>query len=228
MSIPVVCPGCKASFQVSEKFAGKQGPCPKCKAQINIPKLEEQVKVHAPEEFASGGKTKEGRPALKPIARRETRLKPVPTTLAVGGTIAVLVIAAMARGALADAGMVWLRAIGLLVVSVPIAAGGYTLLRDDELEPHRGRWLWLRAGLCGLIYATLWGGYYLIPPDLTQDSWAWFFIAPPFLLIGAGTALVCFDLNFGNGFFHYCFYVLATLGLGFVAGLQMPWQRLVT
>jgi hypothetical protein len=230
MSIPVVCPGCKASFQVSEKFAGKQGPCPKCKTQITIPALESQVKIHAPQEFATGGKTKEGKPALKPIARKETRLQPVPTTIAVGGTIAVLVVAAMARGALAENStlMLWLRAIGLLAVSAPIAAGGYALLRDDELEPHRGRWLWLRAALCGAVYTALWCGYYFIPADLTQDSWSWFFIAPPFLLIGAGTALVCFDLSFGAGFFHYCFYLLATLAVGWVAGLEMPWQRIVS
>lgn len=38
MPILVTCPGCKAQFNVSEKFAGKQGPCPKCKAVITIPK----------------------------------------------------------------------------------------------------------------------------------------------------------------------------------------------
>jgi len=228
MPIPVVCQACKASFQVSEKFAGKQGPCPKCKALITIPALEEQVKIHTPEEFASGGKTKEGRPALKPIARKDTKLQPVPLAIALGGTIAVLAIAAMARGALAGGGLLWLRAIGLVAVSMPIAAGGYALLRDDELEPHRGRWMWLRAALCGVVYAGLWCGYYFIPPDLMEETWSWFFIVPPFLLVGAGTALVCFDLSFGNGLFHYCFYVLATLALGWVAGLEMPWHRLVT
>lgn len=38
MPILVTCPGCKAQFNVSDKFAGKQGPCPKCKAVISIPK----------------------------------------------------------------------------------------------------------------------------------------------------------------------------------------------
>ena len=52
MPIAVVCSSCKARFQVSEKFAGKQGPCPKCKSIITIPKVEEQVQIHAPEEAA--------------------------------------------------------------------------------------------------------------------------------------------------------------------------------
>ena len=67
MPIPVVCPGCKASFNVSDKFAGKQGPCPKCKTVISIPKPDpakkpvEEVKIGEPEPPA-GGKSKTGRP----------------------------------------------------------------------------------------------------------------------------------------------------------------------
>src|SRR6476661_3159539 len=30
MAIAVVCPSCHARFQVQDKFAGKEGPCPKC------------------------------------------------------------------------------------------------------------------------------------------------------------------------------------------------------
>ena len=55
MSILVICPGCKKQFQVSEKHAGKSGPCPQCKAIIKVPKQEEQVVVHTPEQFGSGG-----------------------------------------------------------------------------------------------------------------------------------------------------------------------------
>ncbi|MEC8508925.1 MAG: MJ0042-type zinc finger domain-containing protein, partial [Planctomycetota bacterium] len=34
MSIRVTCPGCHARFNVSDQFAGKSGPCPKCKKTI--------------------------------------------------------------------------------------------------------------------------------------------------------------------------------------------------
>ena len=30
---------------------------------------------------------------------------------------------------------------------------------------------------------------------------------------------------FGNGFFHCCFHAIVALGLGWLAGLQMPWIR---
>src|SRR4051812_24500902 len=96
MPIPVLCPSCKARFSVSEKFAGKQGPCPKCKAPITIPKLEDQVQVHAPEEFAAGGKTSTGQAALKPITRKPTRFELVPTMIAVCGALGVLAIAFVA------------------------------------------------------------------------------------------------------------------------------------
>ena len=75
MAILVVCPTCKSRFQVSEKFAGKQGPCPKCKAVITIPRVEDEVKIHAPEEYAGGGsvaaKDASGRAVLKPISRQK-------------------------------------------------------------------------------------------------------------------------------------------------------------
>lgn len=221
MPIPVLCPACKARFQVSEKFAGKQGPCPKCKAPITIPKLEDQIQVHAPEEFAAGGKTTTGQAALKPIARKQTRFELVPTMIAVCGALAVLAIAAVGGQIFKD--IVPLRVVALLAISVPLAAAGYALLREEELEPHRGMWFWVRAGLCGLAYTALWCGYYFIPVDMRSTAWSWFFIAPALFGIGAGAAFVCFDLDFGNGFFHYAFYVMATIAVGWLAHLEMPW-----
>ncbi len=87
MAIVVVCPNCRARFQVSEKFAGKQGPCPKCKGVITIPALDEQVKIHEPEQFAEGGKDAKGRAVLKPVARVETKVRPVMVVGIVGAAI---------------------------------------------------------------------------------------------------------------------------------------------
>jgi hypothetical protein len=101
--------------------------------------------------------------------------------------------------------------------------GGYAFLRDDELEPYRGRWLWFRSFICAAVYIALWGGYYFIPSDATHEAWSWIYVGPPFFLIGAAAALATLDLDYTNGFFHYCFYVMITLSLGWIAGLQMPW-----
>lgn len=75
MSIRVTCPGCHARFNVSDQFAGKSGPCPKCKMTIQIPDKAEEVVVHAPENF--GPADSQGRSVLKPIFRQERSVSTV-------------------------------------------------------------------------------------------------------------------------------------------------------
>ena len=180
MPIAVVCSSCKARFQVSEKFAGKQGPCPKCKSIITIPKVEEQVQIHAPEEAA---KVATGEPTLKPIMQgneapadsdRDRRL--------------------------CDAGSArhWPPSparyfrissrspdIALLPSRYRSASPAMRFVR--ELEPHRGKWLWVRATVCGLGLTALWIAYWFIPVDLRTSAWSWFFIAPALLSIGGAS-----------------------------------------
>jgi hypothetical protein len=231
MPIQVICPGCKAEFKVSDKFAGKQGPCPKCKAPITIPTLpaEEAVQIHAPDEAVAGSsatKTKTGHPLSKPLLRQETKVRIGPTVAIVLGIVAALASAWF--GAKIFQEQLAIRCAALVVISIPITAAGYTFLREEELEPYRGLELWLRATICAVVYAGLWCGFYFVPADLTKTLYNWFFLAPPFLLVGAGTGLACFDLDFGSGFFHYSFYVLLTLALGFLCGLSMPWASSAT
>jgi predicted Zn finger-like uncharacterized protein len=76
MPIQVVCPSCHARFSVSEKFAGKKGPCPKCKTVIQVPEATEEIKIHAPEQSEAGAKGTGGRHVLKPIERKETKVQP--------------------------------------------------------------------------------------------------------------------------------------------------------
>ncbi|HUY31273.1 MAG TPA: hypothetical protein VMV69_00725 [Pirellulales bacterium] len=300
MPIPVTCPGCKTSFTVGDKHAGKKGSCPKCKAIIAIPKLPAtpetkspgpttkttpspsrpsagspagksvapasgkqaesaagkqaavappgktptapagaksatppagkappttvpapmpEVKIHEPE--PSGPKGSTGRSVSKPIARKETKIALVPALVVTASALVTLAVAWIARVRLQED--LWLRGLGLALISTPLAAAGYTFLRDDELEPYRGRWLWFRSFVCAAVYMALWGGYLFIPSDATSEPWSWVYIGPPFFLIGAGVALATLDLDYTNGFFHYCFYVLITISLGWIAGLSMPW-----
>ncbi len=222
MSILVVCPSCKASFNVSDKFAGKEGPCPKCKAKIQIPKQDEVVKIHVPEEHASGGKDSKGRPTTKPIIREETKLTPVNMAMIGGSIVATLTVALASRftGGLDPT----LAGIGLVLISLPLVIGCYSILRDAELEPYRGTTLLARSGICALVYVTAWGVFsFLLPEGITDELWSWLFVAPPFLLIGGLTALACFDFDFGTGIIHYSFYVLVTMIVGYLAGLPPVW-----
>jgi hypothetical protein len=245
MPILVVCPSCKTSFKVSDQFAGKQGPCPKCKTPIRIPKPEPapaasaktdgktdpkkaaaaappvEVKIHEPD--AVGPKTSTGRPVVKPILRTETKVQAVPIIIIAGGTLLAFAAAWILRKPLGQ--QVGFRAAGLALLSPPLVYGGYWFLRNDELEAYRGRSLWLRTLLCAGVYAALWGGYLLLPADAAGAAWSWIYLAPPFFLIGAGAAFATLDLEVESAFFHYCFYVLVTLALGFAAHLHMPWQQ---
>jgi predicted Zn finger-like uncharacterized protein len=226
MPISVLCPNCKARFSVSEKFAGKKGPCPKCKTVITVPDAPapEDIKVHEPEQFASGGKDSKGRPVSKPIARTETKLTPVAIAGIVGSALLTLVVALLVRFSGIE-NKVPVVIVGLMIISGPLAFAGYTFLRDDELEPYRGRALIIRAGLCGLAYAALWGAYMPLPMYgvITGEAWQWLFVAPVFIGVGAGAAFACLDLDFGSAAMHYCFYVAVTLLLRAALGMPPLW-----
>jgi hypothetical protein len=143
MSIVVVCPGCLKSFKVSDKFAGKTGPCPNCKRTLQVPTKESEVKVHVPEAFAGGGKSATGKLVTKPIAHISVKLKPVAIAILVAAVVIVLVGTwFLGRAGFLDTVAV---AAGLLVISPPLAVAAYEMLRDDEFEPYRGRSLYLRS-----------------------------------------------------------------------------------
>jgi hypothetical protein len=231
MSIIVVCPGCLKSFKVSDKFAGKSGPCPNCKRTLKIPTKEEEVKVHAPEAFADGGKTTAGKLVTKPIARVNARLRPVATALIGAGILLVLLATWFGRHlGLFDSWKLFdipiAAIIGLLAVSPPLTIAAYEALRDDEFEPYRGTGLFLRACGCGLAYAALWGVFALLASRglVTGEWWNWVVVLLPFVGIGGLAATGAFDLEFGDGVFHYSFYLLATALLRWVAGMKWIWD----
>jgi predicted Zn finger-like uncharacterized protein len=217
MSIAVVCPGCKAQFRVSDQFAGKTGPCPKCKATITVPALEAEVKIHAPEETAP--KDSKGRAISKPIPRVERKFNPKLAVAIAGGTLAVLIVAWMAGRIVENKHL--LAGIGLTLFSFPLVVAGYEFLREDEAEPYRGRELWLRSSICAVLYALLWVAFWFVPAEWIVEYWSWFYIAIPFAIAGATAAFATLDLEFGAGFFHYSFYLAVTILLRYTIGLPL-------
>ena len=196
MPISVVCPGCKARFNVSDKFAGKKGPCPKCKTVLTVPAAPvEEVKIHVPEEYASGGKDSKGRAVSKPIPRSETKLQPVLITAIVAVIFGSLGICLAARHLNDKTALI---IVGLAFLSPAVAVAGYSFLREEELEPYRGVELWIRATICGVVYAILWGIYLYIRPYLPGELYQWLLVAPPIVGVGALAALSTFDLDYGS------------------------------
>jgi hypothetical protein len=225
MSIIVVCEGCRKSFKVSDKFAGKSGPCPRCKRVIQVPAAGQEVQVHAPKQYAGGGRTKSGKLALEPVAFRSVTLDPVRITLIVAAVLIVLVFTWVGgrRGVFQSPIAI---SIGLLLVSPPLVVAGYSILRNDELEPYHGAALYVRAGICALAYMVLWGVFAYLAANgiITNEIPIWLVFGLPLMAAGGGIAQATLDLDFTNGVLHYAFYLLLTVLLHRAAGLKWIWD----
>ncbi|MEN6405749.1 MAG: hypothetical protein ABFC77_04675 [Thermoguttaceae bacterium] len=225
MSIIVVCPGCRKSFKVSDQFAGRSGPCPKCKRILKVPDKSQEVKVHAPEEFSGGGKSVSGKLVIKPEAFVPVRFQPVTVALIIATVLCVLVLAwGGGRTGLFYNPVILVAS--LLAISPLLAVAAYGMLCDAELEPYRGVPLYVRSAICGLAYAALWGVFALMTLRglVTGDLWNWCLIAPPMVVVGGMFAMASLDLRFGDAMLHYGFYVLATVVLRWVAGMKWVWD----
>ncbi|NBX30352.1 hypothetical protein EBR04_07925 [bacterium] len=219
MAIPVLCAGCGSRFTVSDKFAGKTGPCPKCKKPIVIPASAVQaVTIHEPEPVTAAGPA--GHASTIPFRRVET---PIPGVAwaGIGGGVVVAMLAAWLTGFVFRPGTPpeWLLLTAALLLAVPCVLGGYVAVRERELEPHRGRALWLRAVVCAAVYAGLWAVKGMLPAEATAEMWQWIYLGPLFVLPGALAALATLDLDWGAAVAHFSFYVLFTSLLRWLAGL---------
>jgi len=225
MSILVVCPGCRKRFTVSDKFAGQSGPCPNCKKIIKVPEKSQEVKVHAPEEFASGGRSVDGQLVTKPISRAKVHFNPVMVAGISAGVVGVLAVTFVLgrMGLLAD--YLVLRAVGLLLISPPLVVAGYSFLRDDEKVPYRGRELYVRAAICGLAYVVLWAFFsYALNYYMTGEIWNWAVILPLLVVAGALGPFALLDMDFGSAALHYAFYLLVTIVLRWLGGMGWIWE----
>lgn len=222
MPIPVVCPGCKARFTVSDQFAGRTGPCPKCKQSIKIPTPAAQsVVIHEPERpTATSAGT--GRAPTAPIKRRDKPLTWTALAWSAAGAAAFMGGAFSLRLAFGGPSEIpaWLLLGGAFAAAIPSVWLGYAAVRNPELEPYRGRPLAIRVLICSLVYAGLWAVRGMIPAEQTAEMWQWFMIAPLFGAAGALAALATLDLDWGTGGIHFSFYVLFTSLLRVLAGLQ--------
>lgn len=230
MPITVVCPGCKSRFTVSDQFAGRTGPCPKCKQSIKIPEpAAKSVVIHEPDRpVATSSGT--GKAPTAPLKKRD---KPVPVrafVITVAGALACMAAAAAlplaypptpATGTSPPQSTIpsWLLLAGAFAVAVPAVLLGYAAVRNRELEPYRGQPLFVRALVCAAVYAALWGVRGLIPAEQTAEMWQWFTLGPLFVAAGGLAALATFDLEPGNAAIHFSFYILFTALLRWLAGL---------
>jgi Zn-finger nucleic acid-binding protein len=232
MPIHVICPSCHARFKVGDQHGGKTGACPKCKGQIQIPKAEDEVIIHAPESEA-GAKDAKGRNVLKPIKRKETKFQ-LNAALMIGGAVVLVTAIAFLLGNSREqlaGSLTYILAGGAVLLGPALAYAGYTFLRDDEMGAFVGTDLLIRSVGCGLVYALTWGVYiYLLglfgPTDPTKEAAELYMIGVFVAVsIGIGTfaAFVAFDFEPMTGFFHFALFFVATVILRYlVVGNFLP------
>ncbi len=223
MPINVVCPGCLKRFQVGDRFAGLKGPCPNCNTVINIPKAE--VKIHAPEDFAGGGKTTQGKLILKPIERIDMDFRPRQAALAVGGVAVVFLLAAvLGRMELSLGTKDLLGIVGLLLIAFPLSLFGYYVMRDrEELFVLSGQELYQKAAICAGSYAVLWILFETLTWYLSADEiFVWIYFAA-FVGIAMFIAHAVLDVNTGLAALHALIFFVPVMLLRGIMGLGWLW-----
>lgn len=225
MAIPVTCPSCLKRFNVSDKFAGKSGPCPNCKKKIRIPEKSDEVVIHAPDDAAP--KDSKGRSILKPIRRTEVKLS-MPVILAT--SLSTVVVFGIALGiGLSGGAPTGLYAIGALLLAAPLVFVGYWFLHDDELDSFRGRELLIRCGVCAIVFASLWALYAYVPGyvtgDVETDGLQIAMLLPVMLVLGTIASVLVFELEVLQGLLLYAFYLAITFVLAWLAGAPLMQPR---
>ena len=223
MPISVTCPGCLTRFTVSDKYAGKKGPCPKCKKDLIVPDKSQEVVIHVPE---IGPKDSKGVSVLKPLKRAEFKLSS--RELMVGAVFAVLALgtAIFARVRFNEPPWV-LSAFGVLSLAFPLAWVGYSFFHDDELEEYSGKERSTRVGICALIFAMTWALYWFLAyymgnktlADVEPIPFAIFLVF--MFVVGTLGSLVAMDLDIGQALLHYAMNFVVTFLLALIAGVQL-------
>lgn len=223
MSIQVTCPGCLSRFSVDDRFAGKKGPCPKCKKEITIPDKSQEVVIHSPEN--AGPKDSKGKLILKPLKREETKLSKGVLIGAIVGGIGVLVIAVLLRSFENTSPI--LLTLGAIALAPPLVIAGYGFLHDDELQGFEGQELWIRTSICSAVFASTWGLYKFLSwyfenktlEDTSTIQMGIFVVV--MIALGAVTSLAAFELEIGQAVMHYCVYFVVTFVLCLIMGLPL-------
>lgn len=225
MPINVTCPGCLKRFTVSDKFAGKSGPCPNCQKVIKIPDKSDEIVIHAPAE--SGPKDKAGKAILKPLRRKDVTIS-MPVIVACILAAVVVVAIALGIGLTFDQPPTPLLVVGALVLALPLVFVGYWFLHDDELEGYNGKQLLVRCGICAVAFAAIWLLYAFVPKYVSDyasmEEYSGLDMAiflPLMIIIGTVVAVLTLELEAVQGFLHYMLYLGVTFALAWLAGTHL-------
>lgn len=217
MAIQVLCGSCKATFTVSDRYAGQTGPCPKCKQPITIPATPvKAVVIHEPE-APSTTSTATGRAPTSAVeADRPACLGPPvdPRRRRHGARGRVR------RGGPRSMGQ---RPTGLVPPGRcgdprdPLCKAGIRGDPRPRAQPYRGRSLLLRTLICAAVYVALWVARGYLPAEI--EMWEWLYYAPVFIAVGAFAAFACFDFDSGSAIAHFSLFLMVSAALRWLAGI---------
>jgi hypothetical protein len=222
MAIAVICPGCKTTFRVSDKFAGQKGPCPKCKTIIEIPKPTGELKLEEPETAATAPKDSKGRSILQPIRRQETRVQPLVLGVALGGTLVVVLAAwLLGRAYRPDP-----KEIERLQRQLDAAQGAQRQELERQFSAARTRTIPPPLVLLGLLVVTpplVLGGYHVLRDEETAP-YAGLSLALRTTVCSAVYVGLWIGFHFVPGFlsqetWHWFFLPLPFFGIGTLVAL---------
>lgn len=225
MPINVTCSKCFARFAVNEKFAGKSGPCPKCKAVIKIPDKAEEVVIHAPK--VDTPTDSKGKSVIAPIRRQEAKLSlPVVVGASLGAIVALGI--AIAFGVSKTPPPALLLAASALILALPLSVAGYWFLQSDELQGFQGKELWIRGSIVAVIFSLSWLIYAFLPiiigsNDRLSDITAVEMIISiaAMIVLGTAAAVLALELEIGQGLMLFMLYFVITFVLAWLSGAPL-------
>ncbi|MDR0520891.1 MAG: hypothetical protein LBH00_03450 [Planctomycetaceae bacterium] len=220
MPIRVVCPGCLKRFQVSDRFAGKTGPCPNCETTIAIPLV--SVVIQEDGDAAKNVKL----PAEKmPIPRLSSDVDPIKAgrlALAVLGIVLLTFLLGMIPMPMVLRS--FLGIIGLSAVSFPLVFAGYHILKDrEQLLVFTESGLLRQTGLTAAGYVLIWLVFeYFLSASRADVFLGWFYFII-FAYLASFFSEEMLQIPSVPAFFHFCFFGFSVMLLRYCIGLGWFW-----
>ncbi|MGI5832064.1 MAG: hypothetical protein ACOX6D_05970 [Thermoguttaceae bacterium] len=226
MSIHVICPGCMTQFEVSDRFAGKKGPCPKCGHTIEIPKA--NVTIVSPDELVIDGKKVRNPDLVRPIEQKSYSFTGRAIIVNLAVLSAVLLIALIFHFVHFLPLAIPVGILLGLVVAFPLVKYGYITFRDpNDLEIFLGGQLGKKSLLGAGLLMVLWILYELILLYMNPGVMALAYLVP-MAIFAAFVPVVLFDMNFTDALAVVVVFLLAVIllrGLMFDQEGGWIWQH---
>ena len=222
MPLNVICTGCMKRFQVTDRFAGMKGPCPKCGAIISIP----TESLHLQEDnFVNPVKGKKNKGLLRPFLRIDAQFDPVRTRnyalIVLGVLLATFLLGCVPMYTVLRS---LLGTLGLCLIAFPLAIFGYTFVRDrEQIFFFSGEELYRRAGIVAAGYVILWlllEGFLATTRADFCVSWFYFSVLAA---LASLLTLWLLELRFRDAFLHYCIFGFSVILLRYLLGFGWFW-----